>query len=448
MRRRGWRLPLFAALAVPAALAAAAAPAAVVATPLRPVAAVVDDYVRLGLAGNLQLRNSQLEVDGAMAELDAVRARYLPELGLDSRFSRNTGGRAIDIPALGLDFQFLRPQEQQTELTLQQPLYAPAIPAAVRAQRATLDARQYAHRALQQRLRRDITTGYLRWLQAMRTIDIVQSTQALLAENLRVNQALFANGKITQDQVLRARAEQLAVDQQLRQARNGASQAQSYLNFLLDRPLEEPLEQAEAEGELRRAHADLALLKQAAFAARAELGASGNSVRAAEAQAAAARAARLPTLALAANGGSQGEHFEFGQGRNFSSINLLLSWNLFDGGRRRSEATAATLAARRLRNQDEELRRQIELEVRQSLDDVLATEDWLATSAARLDAASAGFRIAERKRDEGAISQAEFLDARNTLTSAQLNLNLTRFELLARQAELDYATAAGAAPLD
>ena len=40
------------------------------------------------------------------------------------------------------------------------------------------------------------------------------------------------------------------------------------------------------------------------------------------------------------------------------------------------------------------------------------------------------------------------MDARNTLSSAELNLNLTRFELLARQADLDYATAAGSLPLN
>jgi outer membrane protein TolC len=40
------------------------------------------------------------------------------------------------------------------------------------------------------------------------------------------------------------------------------------------------------------------------------------------------------------------------------------------------------------------------------------------------------------------VSQVEFLDSRTSLTSAELNLNAVRFQLLARQAELDYATGA------
>ena len=91
---------------------------------------------------------------------------------------------------------------------------------------------------------------------------------------------------------------------------------------------------------------------------------------------------------------------------------------------------------------------QVQLEVEQALDALETSSDSLATAAARADAAHAAFRIASRKRDEGVINQVEFIDARSTLTSAELNLNLTRFEVLARQAELDYATAAGTLPLD
>ena len=69
----------------------------------------------------------------------------------------------------------------------------------------------------------------------------------------------------------------------------------------------------------------------------------------------------------------------------------------------------------------------------------VAARDSLAAAQARADAARAAFRIASRKRDEGAASQIEFLDARNALTSAELNLAWTRLDVLERRAELDYA---------
>jgi outer membrane protein TolC len=68
-----------------------------------------------------------------------------------------------------------------------------------------LGASEYRAVALARRLKRDITVGYLDWLAAVRTQGIVDASVALLNENLRVNESLHRNGKITQDQVLRAR---------------------------------------------------------------------------------------------------------------------------------------------------------------------------------------------------------------------------------------------------
>ena len=440
----------------------------------RPVAAVIDDYVREGLQSNLGLRAQSLEVERSTAALDEARARYFPEVGFAARYTRADGGRTIEIPlgqALNPAYQtlndllvaqgqqpqfpvvqdetiaFLREREQDTRITLRMPLVQPAIPAAVRAQRELLGASEYAHTALARRLKRDITVGYLNWLAAVRTQGIVDASLALLNENLRVNDSLFRNGKITQDQVLRARAELLAVTQQSREARNGASQAQSYLNFLLNRPLDTALENADVAADVAARTQALAELRSAALANRPELAQVAHLSRASEAQVQLARADRWPTLSLGADGGIQGEEYEFGRGSNYATISLLLNWTFFDGGARRAAVRQAAASARKTATQLDELTQQVQLEVQQSLDRLNTSADSLATADARADAARAAFRIASRKRDEGAISQVEFIDARSSLTGAELNLNVTRFDVLARQAELDYATAAGRLPV-
>jgi outer membrane protein len=456
------------ALLSPFAVAQDAVPAG------RPLAAVIDDYVREGLQSNLSLREQSLEVERSTAALDAARARYFPEAAFAARYTRAEGGRTIELPlgqALNPAYQtlndllvaqgqqpqfpmvrdetiaFLREREQDTRITLRMPLIAPAIPAAVRAQRELLGASEYAHVALARRLKRDITVGYLNWLSAVRTQGIVDASLALLNENLRVNDSLFRNGKITQDQVLRARAELLAVTQQSREARNGASQAQSYLNFLLNRPLDTELENAEFAAEVAARTRALTELRAAALDNRPELAQLAHLTRASEAQVRLARADRWPTVSLGADGGIQGEEYDFGRGSNFASVSLLLNWTFFDGGARRAAVRQAAASARKTATQLAELTQQVQLEVQQSLDRLNTSADSLATADARAEAARAAFRIASRKRDEGAISQVEFIDARSALTGAELNLNVTRFEVLARQAELDYATAAGRLPI-
>jgi outer membrane protein TolC len=442
---------------------------------VRPLATVIDGYVREGLKSNLGLRAQSLEVERSEAALDEARARYFPELAFAARYSRSEGGRTIDLPlgdALNPAYQtlndllvaqgqqprfpvvqnetiaFLREREQDTRITLRMPLIAPAIPAAVRAQRELLGASEYSRQALARRLKRDITVGYLAWASAVRTQGIVDASLALLNENLRVNDSLFRNGKITQDQVLRARAELLAVTQQSREARNGAAQSQSYLNFLLNRPLETVLEDAQIVADVSATTRALAELRQAALDNRPELAQVQALTRASEAQTRLARAERWPTLSLGADGGIQGEEYEFGRGSNYATISLLLNWTFFDGGARRAAVRQANALARKTATQRDELAQQVQLEVQQTLDRLNTSADSLATAEARAEAARAAFRIASRKRDEGAISQVEFIDARSSLTGAELNLNVTRFEVLARQAELDYATAAGRLPLD
>jgi outer membrane protein TolC len=215
----------------------------------------------------------------------------------------------------------------------------------------------------------------------------------------------------------------------------------------MNRPLDTPLESGSIEGEIGRTGHDLALLRSDALAARPELAQLERTISAAEQQITVVNAARRPTLSLGVDGGINDERYDFGSGRNFGTVSLLLHWQFFDGGATAAAVDGARSEARRAQVLREQLAQQIQLEVQQALDALESSSDSLATADARAEAARAAFRIASRKRDEGVINQVEFIDARSSLTGAELNLNLTRFEVLARQAELDYATAAGTLPL-
>jgi outer membrane protein TolC len=436
---------------------------------------VVEHYVAEAFHSNLALQGEALEVDKATAALAAARARFFPEVSLAARYSRSDGGREFDIPvgtainpvfatlnelltAQGrpprftptedITVPFLRSEEQDTRIVVRQPLYAPAIPAAVRAQRALLDASTFNRMAVARALRRDVTISYLDWLKARSAVDIVSASQALLRENLRVNESLFDNGKITEDQVLRAKTELLAVDQRLRETENLATQAQSFFNFLLNRELLAPIDPSSPPTQALRSSQPLPQLWTDALERRPEISRVEHQRRAATEQVTVARKQKWPVLTLALDGGTQGVDYRTGQGYDFGTASLIFTWRIFDGGGDAARTRQARAAERQLILRKEEIAQQIRLEVQQAFDRLTTAQDSLTTAAARADAARAAFRIASRKRDEGVINQVEFIDARSALTSAELNHNLTRFDVLARRAELEYATSAGDLPFD
>lgn len=436
---------------------------------------LVADYVAEGLRSNLALQGQNLEVDKAAQALSEARSRFYPQLSLEARYTRAEGGREIDVP-LGTalnpvystlndllvaqgqparfpqisdtSIPFLRGEEQETKLSFRQPLYAPAIPAAVRAQRALLDASSFNRMAIARALRRDITVAYVDWLKARSSVEIVAASEALLRENLRVNESLYGNGKITEDLVLRAKAELLDVEQQKRETQNLATQAQSYFNFLLNRQLLMPIQPSSPPSNAATADAALEQLWSTALNRRPEIAQVEQLRRASEEQVHIARKQKWPTLSLGVDAGSQGEDYRFGDGYNYGTASLIFTWRIFDGGGDTARVHQARSAEKQLVLRQEEIAQQIRLEVQQSYDRLATARDSLATAAARADAARAAFRIASRKRDEGVISQVEFIDARSALTSAELNHNLTRFNVLARRAELEYATSTGDLPLD
>lgn len=448
----------------------AAPPSATSATsaPQRELAAIIEDYISAGLASNLALANQAIDVEKSQAALAAARARFYPEIALSARYTRADGGRQINLPLgrlLNPAYQTLNelllanggaarfpaladeaiplqlPREQDTRITLRQPLYAPAIGAGVAAARANLNASDYARQAYQRALRRDITLAYLEWLKAGDGADIIAAGGALLAENLRVSQSLYDNGKSTRDAVLRARAAWLGAQQQQREALNGADQARSYLNFLLNRPLATPLAVGGDASDSNGSCAAPAGAEAAptAAATRPDLLALEQAQLGAAAQLRAARAARKPSLALGVDAGTEGSDYGIGRNYNFVTGSVALTWTLFDAGARRAAVSQARLAGAQLANQHQQLAARIDLELQQAADNCNSTVDSLATADARAAAARAAFAIASRRRDAGMASQLEFLDARNELTGAELNRNLTHYALLQRQAEYGYA---------
>jgi outer membrane protein len=435
------------------------------------VSALVAD----ALAANLELDAAGGGVAQRLAALDQARALYLPSLDFSARYTRANGGRTIDFPVGDLlnpvyatlnqiagstrfpavqnqEINFQRTREQDTSLSLTQPLYDPRISAGRMAAQSQYEAESAARIALAGRIERDMRKAYYRWLQARAQIGIFDATLELATENRRVNESLFRNGKITRDLVFRAEADQLEVQQSQLGAQNAERLAQSYVNLIRDAPFDRALPSVVVDdpdidrmrNELA-AHAGrftLAPLQDAAVQQRYELRQLDAITSAAAASERLARAAFKPRLAFAFDVGTQGETYALTSEDRYLLASVVLKFNFFAGGGDAAGIASARAVEREARANRSLQEQQIRFQVQQALQDFEFTEASLGTAAKRVEAAAGAFRIASRKRDLGQINQAEFIDSRRAMTDAQLNLNVTRFAALGSLAELEYALGA------
>jgi len=439
---------------------------------------VVDGLVAEAEIANLELAGAEAGVAQRLAVLDQARARFLPAIDLNLRYSRADGGREIGIPVGDLlnpvyaslnsllaangqpapfepidnaSIPLLRSREQESVVTLTQPLYDPRISAAARAAGSDYEASRFGLDAFRTRLRRDVGQAYLRWLATRESRAILQSSLEAAVENQRVNDSLFRNGRVTRDLVLRAEADVLEIEQQI-EAASGAEQiAQNYVNLLRNAPLETALPQAAVDDAdvtrlrdalIERASGavpDRGMLQETALERRYELRQIDSGLDAADAAEDLARAAFKPQLALAVDTGIQGEDYGFGAEDRFVLASLVLRFNLYRGGADRASLRQARARSDELRATRDLAEQQIRLEVLSAVQDFEVAEASLRTAAKRVEAADGAFEIARRKRDLGQIPQVEFIDARRALTSAQLNQQVNRFQALSALAEVEYA---------
>ena len=239
----------------------------------------------------------------------------------------------------------------------------------------------------------------------------------------------------------RAIADRSDIEQQIAQAEQNRSAAARYFNYLLGRsptdeltPVPDSLLRVEP-----RVSADDAV--RSALARREELQQAEGGIRAAEAQQRLARASLLPSVALAVDYGVQGNEYRFDSRNDVAVASLVLSWNVFNGGQDDARRQQASLEVQRGELRRQEIEHQMEMQVRQAYDALTVAGRAMQAARDRLNAARRSFELVSRRHAEGMAPQIEYIDARTSLTNAELNSILTQYQYAANYIELERVAA-------
>jgi outer membrane protein TolC len=426
---------------------------------------ILEDYVREGIKKNLALKQRYFDLKESTAALQEARRTFFPTLTLSARHTWAQGGRSISIPTgdmLGEIYTALNlvtpgspypttfedqslpvapEQEQETKLSLIQPLVVPQIWFNLRMKASLQRVRETEILIYTRLLIEEIKTAYFNHLKARAAVGVYDETLTVLRENLRVSQKLTETGKATEEIVFRARAEIADSVQQKTRAEKEGRVSASYFNFLLQRPLDTPILAQDISTAEKTLIPDREALRAHALSHRQELWMLQNSMEAQDQAVWMARSAAYPEVSAAFDYGFQSEDYRFTFDDDFWSATIILEWDLFTSLQNRSRIEQAEIRKSRLKAQLLELRETITLEVDEAYEDLLVALKALAATDESLVSSKKYFEIIAKKYEEGISSQMEYMDARRRLTNAEIRRLISEYDYFIKRAHLESSAA-------
>ncbi|HJX71903.1 MAG TPA: TolC family protein [Bacteroidales bacterium] len=435
---------------------------------------VLDEYINEGLASNLALQQKLASYEQSIQELRAARGLFYPSVSFNARYTVAQGGRTISFPLGDLlndaystlntlsalhglvdpetggpvhfpllenqEFQFYRPTEHETKIEMIQPIFNPKIYYNNRIKSDLIQVKQADAGAYKRHLVAEIKTSYYNYLKTIQVNKLIDNTRQLLEENIRVNERLFENDKITIDNVYRSKAELGNLEQKKAEAIQMEQSAAAYFNFLLNKPLESEIKTDE-HLMIMEMEESIDAAKEKAVETREELQMFQSYWKAAHNNFKLNRSLRLPTLTGAVDYGFQGEEYRFTKEDDYMLASLVLRWDLFNGRQNDARIQHARLEQKLIEQKQKELESAIKLEVTNSWYAMQAAYKSIEAAELQVETTQKAFQIIARKYDQGLAGLIEFIDARTAMTNAEENLITARYDYLISCAH--YERAAG-----
>jgi outer membrane protein TolC len=420
---------------------------------------VLDSYIAEGLENNLALKQKEYNYEKSLAALQEAKAMFFPDINLNARYTWADGGRVIplplgdllnpvystlnmllqtdDFPLIGnAVYPFLREHEHETKISIVQPIIEPKIYYNHKISKQLSEIQYTDSEAYRRQLVADIQTAYFNYLKTLRLEELLADTKSLLEENVRVNESLFRNDKITIDNVYRSKAELSQLEQHIAEATKARQVSMAYFNFLLNRPfVEEILEDALYDN--TKVTASLEVASENALGKREELAMLEGYLKANDYYLNLNQSRIIPSVYGAVDYGYQGPEYIFNDNFDYWIASVVLKWEIFHGTENRAQIDQAKIGRDNLQTRIEETKNQIRLQVIESYYDLQASEKSIVAADEALVSARKAYEIIDRKYREGQANLIEYMDARTTMTNADQNLIINRYDYFIKYAEFE-----------
>jgi len=432
--------------------------------------AVLEGYIQEGLTANLGLKQQSLEIARQQEALRQSKGLAQPKLTFDANYTLAAGGRRIDFPVGDLlndaynnlnalnavpgnlppgvtpgffpslenqQVQFLPNNFHETKVSFAYPIFNTDLKYNREIQGHLLAGKSAEKAITEHELRYQITEAYLNYLRLLEAEKIWLNTKSVLSELRRFNESLVKNNVATRDVVATAEYELSKADNEIFRYQSQQNTARAYFNFLLNKDLQSEVIVDTTFLKAAFPAYDAEQLVQGSLNNRPEFEALRAGQQAAETDVRRNAAnSKLPDFYLGGSLGFQGFGYKFNQEQAYVLAQVGLTYDLFDGGFRKSKTQEARLQAETIRTQTEQAKQQIALQVTSAWNELEAAQNGLRVAQSGLRAAEETFRIVNNKYRAGQVLLLEFLDAQNRVTTARLQQMLAWTEVLVKEAGL------------
>lgn len=419
-------------------------------------------YIAQALDNNLVLKEKNLSLQKSLVALKEARSLFLPTTWFEGQYTLAQGGRSIDFPVGDLlnpvykslnqltgsnsfptisnvSEQLLPNNFYDVRLKTTMPLINPDLRINKEIKQQQTQLQQHEVDVYKRTLIKEVKLAYYNYLVAGNAVAVYRSALEIVNQNLRVHESLLKNGKGLPAYVSRAESEVKQVSTQLQNALNEQQNAKAYFNFLLNQPLTDSI----ITEDLQLDESRLPLLSnENNVTAREELKSLDIARSINQNVIKMNRSFRTPRLNAFLDLASQGYDFKVNSKSLFYLGGLQVQIPIFAGKRNIYKIEQSTIESEAIRVNAAHVKQQLELAAFVSHNAIVNAYNNYRASLKQNEASRNYFKLIDRGFKEGVNSFIEFLDARNQLTTSQLQVTINKYKVFSALADYERQTAA------
>lgn len=271
----------------------------------------------------------------------------------------------------------------------------------------------------------EVKKAYFEILVSQGRLRVAQEEVDTLNAHLEDAKAMFDEGLIARNDLLRSEVALKSALQRLERARSELETKKAYLNILLNRPVDSNLE-IEDNQNLPEISLSVDRLIESAIEHRPEIKALSLSLKQARLNVQLQKSKYYPKINLIGRYEQSGDDLLANRNDFRNSHNTLLlleaNWSLFEWGKTGHEIGEAKHKVLELEERLNQLKNQVSLEVKEAIEEIEVFKKNISTAQKALQLAKEDLRLTVLQYREQLVSSSEVLDARSFLTEAEQNL--------------------------